>query len=562
MRSGISTFLTRLLVSVAGLVLMLACSVKGPAFSPSDSLSSVDIYRSPSSYDDNLRLRVDGRFIVNGKGEQVRLKGVAFGNQVWANTRIPTQHHNEKDFKRLKDMGFNSIRFYLNYHTFESDSTPYQYHQSGWDWLDKNVQWAQKHGIYLVLNIHVPQGGFQSNGAGDALWDIRDNQLRLIGLWQAIAKRYQGHPNVAALDLLNEPVTTHSKQQWEDLATELVTAIRQVNQQQMIFVERLLAVKNQWEIDDQQNFFKLDDPNIVYQYHFYEPMAFSHQQASWLRQYQTPSHYPDLLRLKVVGSPRWYGAQFDNPIVSSNNDWQYIEGKKLQHKDPKIDLIYPALVSANNAGDSWFKHVVINEYAPDGKQLLREINIDLSQQADWYLWSANQRGRAQHFRQAGEDVLRISATTSDANSGSVQQFVVPKADHYYQLSGWIKTQGMGAASRVQLRLDFQHGVKDIVAWDKPLIKTLIEPIERWGEQQQVPLYLGEFGCIRACFEQQRGGLQWISDVVDVVDEYQTHFNFHSYHEDAFALYYGSGKLPREIDSNKALIQWFSDRLNK
>ncbi|WP_221075512.1 glycoside hydrolase family 5 protein [Agarivorans aestuarii] len=539
---------------------LLACSAAGGK--PDMALEQVQVYQSAKPYDDNLRLRVDGRFIVNGKGEKVRLKGVAFGNEVWANTRIPSQHHNEQDYIRLKEMGFNSIRFYLNYQTFESDSAPYKYHQSGWDWLDKNVQWAEKHGIYLVLNIHVPQGGFQSNGAGDALWDKRENQLRLISLWQAIAKRYQGHPNVAALDLLNEPVTTRSKQQWEDLANELVTAIRQVNQQQMIFVERLLAVKNQWQIDEQQNFFKLADPNVVYQYHFYEPMAFSHQQASWLRQYQVPTSYPDPDRLKVIGSPSWYGAQFDNPTISADSDWQFVEGKKLQHQDPKVDLIYPALVSANNAGDSLFKQVVINEYAPDGKELLREVKIDLSQHADWYLWSANQRGRSQHLRQRGEDILQISATTSDANNGSSQQFVVPKVAHFYQISGWVKTRGTGAASRVQLRLDFQNGLKDIVAWDKQLIEKMIEPMERWGEQHQVPLYLGEFGCIRGCFELQRGGLQWVSDVLDVVDQYQTHFNFHSYHEDAFALYYGYGSLPTESNANQPLIQLFKQRLNE
>ncbi|BEU01290.1 hypothetical protein OAG1_00900 [Agarivorans sp. OAG1] len=554
MRVVFSVFVATILMTLQ------ACS--SVAETPKPNLDLVTVFGQSADYDDAHRLRVDGRFIVNGKGEKVRLKGVAFGNEVWANTRIPSQHHNEQDYIRLKEMGFNSIRFYLNYQTFESDSAPYKYHQSGWDWLDKNVQWAEKHGIYLVLNIHVPQGGFQSNGAGDALWDKRENQLRLISLWQAIAKRYQGHPNVAALDLLNEPVTTRSKQQWEDLANELVTAIRQVNQQQMIFVERLLAVKNQWQIDEQQNFFKLADPNVVYQYHFYEPMAFSHQQASWLRQYQVPASYPDPDRLKVIGSPSWYGAQFDNPTISADSDWQFVEGKKLQLQDPKVDLIYPALVSANNAGDSWFKQVVINEYAPDGKQLLREVKIDLSQHADWYLWSANQRGRSQHLRQGGEDILQISETTSDANNGSSQQFVVPKVGHFYQISGWVKTRGTGAASRVQLRLDFQNGLKDIVAWDKQLIEKMIEPMERWGEQHQVPLYLGEFGCIRGCFEQQRGGLQWVSDVLDVVDQYQTHFNFHSYHEDAFALYYGYGSLPTESNANQPLIQLFKQRLNE
>jgi len=56
-----------------------------------------------------------------------------------------------------------------NYVTFEDDAAPNVYKQAGWDWLDLNVQWAKAHGIHLIFNMHVPQGGFQSNGAGGRL---------------------------------------------------------------------------------------------------------------------------------------------------------------------------------------------------------------------------------------------------------------------------------------------------------------------------------------------------------------------------------------------------------
>jgi endoglucanase len=38
---------------------------------------------------------------------------------------------------------------------------------------------GKKHNVYLILNIHVPQGGFQSNGEGMELWDNPENQKRL-----------------------------------------------------------------------------------------------------------------------------------------------------------------------------------------------------------------------------------------------------------------------------------------------------------------------------------------------------------------------------------------------
>lgn len=84
-------------------------------------------------------LRVQGRDIVDGEGTPFVLRGISFGNEVWANTVVPNAHHGEEDFDRVKAMGFNSIRFYLSYRFFESDGAPYSYAESGFAWLEQNV---------------------------------------------------------------------------------------------------------------------------------------------------------------------------------------------------------------------------------------------------------------------------------------------------------------------------------------------------------------------------------------------------------------------------------------
>ena len=116
-----------------------------------------------------------GTDIIDANGNKIYLRGVAFGNEVWVDTEIPTAHHSEVDYGRVHDMGMNAVRFYMNYKTFEDDANPYAYKQTGWDWIDLNIAWAKAHGVYLILNIHVPQGGFQSNGAGIALWNDIEN---------------------------------------------------------------------------------------------------------------------------------------------------------------------------------------------------------------------------------------------------------------------------------------------------------------------------------------------------------------------------------------------------
>ena len=103
------------------------------------------------------------------------MKGVSFSNYAENSNEIPVNHHNEKDFERVSSMGFNCVRFYLNYKTFEDDSNPYIYKKSAWEWLDKNISWAKKHNVYLTLYMHK---------------SVKNQNSRNENLWRAIAKKY------------------------------------------------------------------------------------------------------------------------------------------------------------------------------------------------------------------------------------------------------------------------------------------------------------------------------------------------------------------------------------
>lgn len=114
--------------------------------------------------------RVSGTDIVDSSGTPVQLKGIAMGNMIWTSYEPVDNDHTEESFRELSELGFNCVRFYLSYSFFENDTNPYVYKESGFAWLDRNIAWAKKYNIRLILGMHAPQGGYQSQGEGLALW--------------------------------------------------------------------------------------------------------------------------------------------------------------------------------------------------------------------------------------------------------------------------------------------------------------------------------------------------------------------------------------------------------
>jgi aryl-phospho-beta-D-glucosidase BglC (GH1 family) len=244
-------------------------------------------------------LRVKGNQVMNGRGQTVFLRGVGFGNRVWDDTvNPPTVHHDRRDYRRVADMNMNVIRFGMNYGVFEDDTAPFVYKESGFAWLDQNIQWAKEHGIYLMLNMHIPQGGFQSDCEGEALWKIPKNQDRLVSLWKAIAKHYANESVIAGYAILNEPAPP-SQAEWKTLSGRIVKAIREVDSQHMIVVEHTEALivgpKKCNYLPWKNTVFLLDDPNVMYEFHSYEPGNYTGQGVHA----DTPKdggRYPDAMR--------------------------------------------------------------------------------------------------------------------------------------------------------------------------------------------------------------------------------------------------------------------------
>lgn len=122
------------------------------------------------------------------------------------------------DFAWLAQLGINAVRIPLGHWIFGAG---YPYHRAygearypfvegGIDILDQAFAWAGELGLSIVLDLHAAPGcqnGFDNGGIKDVCEWHTDPAYIEHSLWvlENLARRYQGHPALHAIEVLNEP---------------------------------------------------------------------------------------------------------------------------------------------------------------------------------------------------------------------------------------------------------------------------------------------------------------------------------------------------------------------
>jgi endoglucanase len=128
--------------------------------------------------------------------------------------------------------------------------------------------------LAVVIDIH-PDGDFKEKLSSDASVE------QFADFWRALAKHYSTlDPEKVFFETLNEPeMKDHYR--WNGIQAHLAVAIREGAPRQTIIVEGA-----RWADDDDLLFMEpLRDPNVIYNFHFYEPHLFTHQGATWGESY-------------------------------------------------------------------------------------------------------------------------------------------------------------------------------------------------------------------------------------------------------------------------------------
>ncbi len=548
-----AVFLMMIALAAAGLIPHLGTEDIPEEEVPQGGYGEEFIYASGDAFYDDM-------------GSAWQIRSIGFGNACWSNHNGPVYGYcDESSYQELAELGFNTVRFYLNYGMFERDETPYVYNEAAFAWLDQNVEWASNHGIRILFNMHYPQGGYQSAGGGLDLWRNRnDEQGRLAALWGAIAERYADNPAVLGYGLVNEPYllwqgsAQKTLAQWEDLAQSITDAIRAVDRNHILFLEAVLGAiepysrQSVYLLNDNYNLISVRDPadNVAYEIHFYQPTAFTHMQGENTEDW----NYPDAGRAVLAGnSLAWVGSTYPSYIDKSQtmedgSGWKYVETIWVGPSQFGSNLMNLTMGCLNlSEGDSaCLDDLQVTAYDEETGRSTVIYSEDFSRDSGWTSFN-NSGGQSQYayVRQDGHNGSGCLMITGRSYYNVLQEgqpdYIAVQEDCQYKVSAWVKVEGNAEAVQVFPQMVFYQSASS-GAFTRDYMERLFESYADAARRQGGPLFIGEFGILPDAFAY--GGKEWLEDVFSVMEDWEISYSFHLYHGGDFALYPNSSyELP-------------------
>jgi aryl-phospho-beta-D-glucosidase BglC (GH1 family) len=242
------------------------------------------------------------------------------------------------DIALIKSMGFDHVRLSVNPQPMFTEREPNKIPAEYLGDLDAAVKMILDHGLAVVIDLH-PESDFKARLTKDD-----DFVEQFADFWRALAAHYSTwDPERVFLEILNEPEFT-DRYRWLGVQAKLAAAIRDGAP-----AHTIIAAGARWSDDDDLVFQEpLHDPNIIYNFHFYEPHIFTHQGATWgayywhwLRGVRYPSSpesaeriaplVPDAVnRLQVIryGRDRWDAARIESEMKQAA-EWARRHGVPL-----------------------------------------------------------------------------------------------------------------------------------------------------------------------------------------------------------------------------------------
>jgi endoglucanase len=183
-----------------------------------------------------------------------------------------SRYTDAKDIALMARLGFDNVRLSI-------DPVPLEEAPLGKDGfnsnflgrLDKVVDAILADGMAVQIDIHPEPEYKQQVRTSDEAVD------QTTALWRRLAAHYATrNPEMVFFEIMNEPAVS-DRYRWAGIQARLAAAIREAAPKNTI----IATGPNYSGIHDLLTLSPLPDGNVIYNFHTYDPMQFTHQGASW-----------------------------------------------------------------------------------------------------------------------------------------------------------------------------------------------------------------------------------------------------------------------------------------
>ncbi|MFB2917695.1 glycoside hydrolase family 5 protein [Aerosakkonema funiforme] len=188
----------------------------------------------------------------------------------------------DSDLETIKSLGFEHVRLPIDSAFLFNENNPGVLNTKYLSYLDSALDKILAQDLSVIIDLS-PEDKFKQLLAND---DVFVNSVSQF--WKTLAGHLSTrNPEQVFLETLNEPAfgyflsnnpSINPVKRWNEVQGKLLAAMREGAPN-----HTLIAKGFDWDgIDGLKALTPVEDPNVVYNFHFYEPMVFTHQGADWM----------------------------------------------------------------------------------------------------------------------------------------------------------------------------------------------------------------------------------------------------------------------------------------
>jgi endoglucanase len=205
--------------------------------------------------------------------------------------------------RALNTAGFQTFRLPIIVERLAETSPPYtiDFAHTAFKLVDSMILWADLYDFKLIIDNHHGYSLTNSNFSSEI--------PRLRAIWGQMIDRYDYlDPEQFFFEVYNEPTPDISNANWRTVAAAVLDEIRDHESQ----THSVFVGANSWNSGSSLvSFTPLDDPDIIYTFHCYDPYLFTHQGMSWTSPPNLPARsFPLAGEVAAI-----------NALMASVDDW-------------------------------------------------------------------------------------------------------------------------------------------------------------------------------------------------------------------------------------------------